>query len=211
MQFEPFVDAVGQRTGLAEEEAICAIRATLAALRTTLVDDEVQALATGLPVELVEDLERGAFESDVHSREELASRVATIEGTDARVAIEHATAVCAILALAADEPARRWIELHVSPALAALLRPPVREGLPTDTEHVVARGSDRPTLATGRQGSTRAMSDSAPPPGHSASVACSDDPHGETKLSSAGALRQDRLGDTVARGRPGSGRPMSSG
>jgi len=46
---------------------------------------------------------------------------------------------------------------------------------------------------------------------HRHSVARSDDPHADSKLSSARGLRQEREQRTLASGRPGSRRPLSGG
>jgi hypothetical protein len=58
------------------------------------------------------------------------------------------------------------------------------------------------TLATGRPGSRHPLSESPPPAGHTHSAARSDDPHAETKLSSARGLTQERHDESLSTGRP---------
>jgi hypothetical protein len=67
-------------------------------------------------------------------------------------------------------------------------------------------------LAEGRPGARNSLASGDPALlAHRHSVARSDDPHGDSKLSSARGLTQERDEDTLASGRPGSRRPLSSG
>ena len=53
------------------------------------------------------------------------------------------------------------------------------------------------------------MSEARPETAHAESVARSDDPHADTRLSSSQGMTQERRGETLAEGRPGSDRPVS--
>jgi hypothetical protein len=66
------------------------------------------------------------------------------------------------------------------------------------------------TLATGRPGSRHPVSEAHEDRAHTESIARSDDPHGDTKLSSSRGLTQERLRETLAEGRPGPEHPVSN-
>jgi hypothetical protein len=67
----------------------------------------------------------------------------------------------------------------------------------------------RGTLAEGRPGSHHPLSEARPERAHSHSVVRADNPHGDTKLSSAVGFTQEREQETLAAGHPGSDRPLS--
>ncbi len=69
--------------------------------------------------------------------------------------------------------------------------------------------ASRGTLAEGRPGSAHPLSEARPERAQSQSVARADNPHGDTKLSSATGLTQEREGETLATGHLGSNRPLS--
>ncbi|HLM72216.1 MAG TPA: hypothetical protein VK459_05985 [Polyangiaceae bacterium] len=60
-------------------------------------------------------------------------------------------------------------------------------------------------------GSGHPLSEARFEPAHTHSVARSDNPHEDTKLSSSRGLTQERLEDTLAEGKPGSDKPISEG
>jgi hypothetical protein len=66
------------------------------------------------------------------------------------------------------------------------------------------------TLAEGRPGSRRPLAEARPPAGQADSVARTDNPHGDTKLSSARGLTQEREKESIATGSGGSRRPLST-
>lgn len=68
---------------------------------------------------------------------------------------------------------------------------------------------ERRTLAEGRGGGSRPLFAADPGAAQTESVARAENPHAETKLSSARGLTQEREGETLAEGRPGSERPLS--
>jgi hypothetical protein len=94
------------------------------------------------------------------------------------------------------------------PELAPLFELPE----PVEAPRVQAqRSSAAPNdLAEGRPGGSQPLASGDPRYlAHRHSVARSDDPHGDTKLSSAHGLRQEQTEHTLALGRPGSSRPIS--
>ena len=82
---------------------------------------------------------------------------------------------------------------------------------PSPSSYRRARSS--PTFALGdrlvdaRPGSMRPLADARPRPGgHAHSIANSDDPHRDTKLSSSRGMTAERYGRTLATAEPGAGR-----
>jgi hypothetical protein len=94
------------------------------------------------------------------------------------------------------------------PELAAQLEP---GAVPDAPEHEPVSLAHRHDIASGRPGSTRPLSAANPRVlEHRHSVARNGDPHGDTKLSSARGLTQEREGETLAAARPGPGlRPIA--
>ncbi|TNF26302.1 MAG: DUF2267 domain-containing protein [Deltaproteobacteria bacterium] len=64
------------------------------------------------------------------------------------------------------------------------------------------------SLASGRPGSSRPLSDAAPSRGHRNSIANSDNPHGESKIATATGTHSEQLNRTLATGRPGHDKPV---
>jgi uncharacterized protein (DUF2267 family) len=191
-------------------EARSALRATLTALRSALTDDEAAALAEELSGPSAEPLRGGSYQGEL-APEELYRLVAWHEGRRGSIAVEHAQIVCAALAGALSASTLERLSRHL-PRLATLFgrsRPPE---LPPGPHSVRATPAQEHTLAAGRPGSSRplsdarsasqrALSDAMPELAHSHSVARSDDPHADTKLSSARGLTQERESESLARSR----------
>jgi hypothetical protein len=68
----------------------------------------------------------------------------------------------------------------------------------------------RRTLSEGKPGSRHPLSEARLDRAQSNSVARADEPHADTKLSSARGLTQERLHETLAVGRPGPKRTNGS-
>jgi uncharacterized protein (DUF2267 family) len=206
MDFEAVLDHIFVRAALEgdRERATRALLATLGALIAHLEPYDAQDLRSELPPALLARLDAaGEVEPDV------VRAIAAREPTTWGFAIEHAQAVGEALVLELRPELLTRLRRRLPPALAALLepRPTSTAPPPHPTRAPVALGEGT-TLATGRPGSRHPLSDSHPSAQHH-SVASSDDPHGDTKLSSARGLTQERTGDTLATGRPGSHRPIS--
>jgi hypothetical protein len=106
------------------------------------------------------------------------------------------------------------IVAEVSARLLPAQRSEARQILPPDwaqlvVEPIVQHGDakasappPRSQLFQGRPGSRHPIADAEPSRGFEQSVANSDDPHAETRLSSTRGVSSERRGRTLARGRP---------
>lgn len=175
-----------------------ALRAVLATLGERLTEDEAHVLAGRLPEELARVLDDSAYDADFDAAE-FYERARRREKTSPGVAREHADVILRAVGetLGADSP--RIVRALPEPIGRQLVPPEL--GAPEP--HVAARrAAHLTTLAHGRPGSQHPLSESAPAAGHRGSVAVSDEPHAETKLSSGRGLTQERLDETLATGRP---------
>jgi uncharacterized protein (DUF2267 family) len=189
-----------------DDSASRALVATLEALAALLTRDERQSLSRHLPSELgalvlatrprIHDGPGGFFH-----------QVATREGTRPGVAVEHAELVCRFLGQMIPFEVRTRLERALPELKLLFARPEAFEPPPRASE---PRRDVPNDLAEGRPGSRHPLASSDPlVTAHRHSVARSADPHADTKLSSATGFTQEREGDTLAGGRPGSTRPIS--
>lgn len=132
--------------------------------------------------------------------EDFYDRVAARGATAPSFAREHAQSVCSALAETWDEDERTQLKNRLPAAIAALLEPPARPAGPPAREPSV-QAHERSTLAEGRPGSSQPLSEAATQREQQESVVRSDNPHGDTKLSSSAGLTQEREDDTLAKGR----------
>ncbi|WP_437646959.1 DUF2267 domain-containing protein [Sorangium sp. So ce362] len=210
MEYERFVEEVQRRAGLeGRDEVERAIVATARTLGERLLEHEAAAVAGGLPGPVAAAVRGVAYQGDF-DRDELYDRVARREGAPRSFGMEHAQAVCQVIGEALPEAERLRLQRHL-PDLADLFTPRAAGAPPPRPLHAapppdVGQGS---TLASGRPGSHHPLSEARPATAHTESVARSDDPHAETRLSSSPGLTQERLGDTLAEGRPGPEHPVS--
>ena len=190
--------------------ARAAFRATLLALGEELKDNELDQVAQALPQGLRHDLWDPRISPKLPLRlgglDDFYERVAICEGVPLARAVEHAQVVCRVLAeqlKPTTVKVQRWL-----PHLAALFEAAEASSAPVYPEH---RSSlSRHDLAEGRPGGTHPVASSdGQTLAHRHSVARSDNPHGDTKLSSSSGLSQERQGRTLASGRPGSLRPIA--
>ena len=208
MEYAEFIDRVGFLAGLVEREEVeRAVAAALGALGERLGEDELHALGTQLPTPLVGMLRRGEHGGALDLADFYA-RVGRREGVGPGFAREHAQVVCRVLGEAMSDDARSIMEAHFPALHAELFAPRPRPGDPPPHVHR-AQPSVGATLATGRPGSHHPLSEARPEPAHSHSVARSAHPHEDTKLSTSRGSTQERLGETLAEGRPGPSRPLS--
>lgn len=190
-----------------QAEAARAARASLQVLGGLLTQDERAALARELPIELVKLLAIGLPQPRLDWRQ-FHRRVAELAGVPLGLAIEQSEVVCRILCESLAPATRRHLQ-KLLPELAALFEPAEQVEPPLGQSH---RSSEAPNdLAEGRPGGSSPIATADPRSlAHRQSVARSDDPHGETKLSGARGLRQEQDARSLADGRPGSRRPISS-
>jgi uncharacterized protein (DUF2267 family) len=192
------------------ETAERALQATIAVLGERFTNDESRALATMLPDELGHVLDAASHESDFDASE-LYRRVWRRDGRlSLGMAKEHADIVLRALGDALDDDLRGRLVRALPPPTQDLWRAPVRGAPPPHPQASSKRAPPVTTLAIGHPGSRHPLSESAPPAGHSHSIARSDEPHADTKLSSSHGLTQEDLGETLATGHPpGPARPIS--
>jgi uncharacterized protein (DUF2267 family) len=176
-----------------------ALRSTLRVLGERLTDDEAGAVAARLPEELARIVDQAEYDGDFDDAEfyeRVRRRAKTAPGT----AREHADVVLRAIGEAIDDELRARL-VRVLPGSLG------RQLLPADTgeipPHPIAhRTPSFSTLAHGRPGSLHPLSEASPPAGQTHSVARNDDPHGETKLSSARGLTQERHRESLATAKP---------
>jgi uncharacterized protein (DUF2267 family) len=199
------------RRGLEDAElAARALRATLAVLGERLVDDEATALVEVLPPELGRLVENVEYDTDFSSAE-LYHRVARRERTTDARAKEVAEIVIAALGESMDDDHQVRLARALPDGISDLLLgrperprgepPPYGTGTSTRRREKTSR-----TLATGRPGSEHPLSEAPPPSGHAHSVARNPVPHSDTNLSTSSGLTQERLHETLAEARRGTGR-----
>jgi uncharacterized protein (DUF2267 family) len=98
VQYEEFLKRVQDLIGPAQpDEARRAIVATFSTLCERISGGEAGDLATQLPEELKEPLQRAGEDAEEFSLEEFLQRVGEREGTNTDVARAHASAVMAVL------------------------------------------------------------------------------------------------------------------
>ncbi len=193
--------------GLTEEAARSSLYATIAVLAERLVADEASALAEVLPAELAESVAGVEYDSDF-SADELFERVRRRMHTNPGRAREDAEVVLAVLGALVSGDRRLRIARGL-PEQAAEIWLGSRELGAAPSYRGPARAPAISTLASARPGSTHPLSEAAPSPGHSSSVARDPSPHEATKLSGAKGLTQERLDETLGAGHPGPARPIA--
>ncbi len=202
---DPLLRTMLRKGGLGDtNEAEKATRAVLAALRGALPDEDAEALAAALGEPYARILREGAYERPLDLGE-LRDRVATATGMYPGRVIEQIQLLCRALREVLPEEAVTRLRPRLPEALRPELDEPAEPHAPAVAErrgHLEAPGEGH-TLATGRPGSRHPLSEAAPVTGHSQSVARSDDPHGDTKLSGAHGFTQERLHESLATGHPG--------
>jgi uncharacterized protein (DUF2267 family) len=188
-----------------------ALRATLTVLGQRLFDDEARALASSLPTELarvVEASEHDELDGDFGDAE-FYERVRRRERSSSGAVHEDVDVVVRMLGELLDDDVRHRLARALPPRIGLRLLPADAEEPP---RHDAPRAHAPPvdTLASGRPGSRHPLSEARPRAEQSHSVAVEANPHGETKLSSARGLTQERHRDALSTGRPPSPeRPMS--
>ena len=205
---DPLIGIVSLHSGLDDQDAAAVTATVLGALGGTLARAEAEALALVLPVELAAPLvrgERARAASGGPAGGGLATRVAAAAQVPLGRAVEHVASVCRALAERLPPAALERLRAALPADTAALFEPPVAAEL-EPKPHVA-----RHTIAEGRPGSRHPLSEARPRGAQPDSLAASDNPHGETKLSSSRGLTQEREHESLADGRPGPRRSIADG
>lgn len=190
-----------------EADATAAIVATLEVLGRGLFEDEARRIAEALPPLPARAL-RARNRGEALDRTRFFAEIAGSGESRPSQCLEHAEVVCRVLAEAM--PPSKLERIHVAlPGLTDLLAVKSEPDTPPP-QHT--RADSPRTLSEGRPGPEHPFASAAPEElAHRHSVPRSEDPHADTKLSSASGLTQEREGRTLSRGKPGSGRPLSRG
>ena len=200
-EFSELVDDILAAGPFADRsQAEGAVRATLTTLRQRLLDDESRLLEVELPEECADLLHEGHYEFDFDLAE-FYRRVSAHEHMATGRGLEHSQIVCRTIARRLPASTLQRLRRHL-PDFAELFQPPEPVWRPPLPEHPGRSDPPRRNLSEGRPGSQHPLSSARPQPGHSHSVAVSDDPHADTKLSSSRGLTQEREGETLADGKP---------
>jgi uncharacterized protein (DUF2267 family) len=184
----------GVPTALAER----ATRAVLAGMGGTLTSAGRELVADELPAGLGAAILAGGPLATPVEDHVLAL------GVTAGQARELIASVCRVLVEELSCEAVDALRVGVPAALAALLVEPAADEPPP--RPAPERRHD--TLAEGRPGSRRPLSDASGRGAQRGSIA-DDNPHAATKLSSASGQVQERRHETLAEGRPGARYPLS--
>lgn len=183
-----------RRGGMKERaEAERACRATLHALGHHLARVERDSIAGELPEPLARELRGEGFAGQVPVEvllEEVGSEEPDVEPA---VALEHARTVCAVLGEAVGGEAKTRLA-KLPPEIADLFEAP--EAPPASRFRHTER--ERP-LAAARASTDRPISES-PDPAHPDSVAASENPHGDRKISTGQSPRT--IADAGPEGEP---------
>jgi len=181
-----------------------ALRATLGALSEHLADDERRALAAALgswaSFVLHTPARRGAF-----AIEDLYEGVRRRERITSGFAREHAQIVFRALGDLMPRETCARLERALPPVATLFAHGDAAPAPPHSSPSVRHH-----TLATGRPGSAHPISESPPPSAHAHSVARSDDPHGDSKLSSAHGLTQESVDESLANAKPDARRTIAN-
>jgi len=188
---DDFVSHVAAHAGISADRAERATLAVLAGLGASLSAPSRQLVASELPEALAAALLVGeGLAIPIEER--------VIEpGTTVAQARELIASVCRVLAEELSIEAGLAVRDGAPAAIGALLVPPAREELAYAA--VSVRGE---RLAAGRPGSRHPVSEAHPQGAQTGSIAA-DNPHAESKLSSATGSTQERLHESLAEGRPG--------
>ncbi len=200
-----FLSHIADRMGFRETgDAEACARNVLATVGERLSRLEAEALADDLPAGLDHPLRHAAHGQDF-GVDEFFVRISRRGSLSVGRAKEEAIVVCRVLTEAVGGEAVRRIRLELPTDIAELFIFPERAAPPTR----VHLHPERRTLAEGHGGGSRPLYVARSDRAHSHSVAHSDNPHGDTKLSSATGLTQEREEETLATGRTGSEVPLS--
>lgn len=209
MEYEHLLERVRQHTGLSERPVVeTALRAVTEALGAVIDHTHREEFAAHLPPELAPMLRRREPDGDA-SGATFLRLVSGIEHLPPRFAVEHATAVLEAIGSELHPNVRRRIASRLPPEMRDWMEPRVMRmpraepAKPSDGRE--AQGTH---LSDAQPGSRRPISDVAPRGAHTHSVAASEDPHADTRLSSAHGTTQQREHEDLAEARPGPERSL---
>lgn len=203
-----WVAEVAHLAGFASKaHARAALHAVLDGLGAMVPHARRRTLAEALPAPLAASLLRRDYDEELGAAW-LLEVVSEGEHVRPGSAIEHVQCVLSVLREGLD-PDRFRVLVHELPADVAALVPPERSSAPPPPPPAAPSRGHR--LADGRPGSEHPIAESVPPSrAQPHSVAASEDPHADTKLSEAQGLTQEREHTELAEARPGPERTLAS-
>jgi uncharacterized protein (DUF2267 family) len=192
--------AVGER-----KAAEALLEQTLAVFAGCLTRSEAQRLADDLPAPVSEWIMRAEHGGDL-GLEELYDRVRDRLGVKMGVAIEQAQVAVAAMARELRPDRRQWLGQRMGDRWKPLFEERRRPSSPSTgrVPRVRTEPDEHRTLAEGRAGSSKPLSESAPSRTQPDSVA-EDNPYGDRKVSSS----HDVHAEPMSSGKPGSKHPLS--
>jgi uncharacterized protein (DUF2267 family) len=197
-QREGILEEIVWRAPLRDRQAAEAVlEATLEILGQHLSLPDAATLGENLPPRYATLPTRAKRHASLPSPSDLFAYVAERENVSLGLAVEHAQVVLGALAESLGADARAHLQRRLPPDWAVLFTEPVRSA-ESDVPHGTRPGHGH-TLAAGKPGSAHPLAEARPTPAHRDSVAASDNPHAETKVSSGAP----DPGDSLAAGRPG--------
>ena len=184
MSYEDLIDAVQDGAGLSSRtEAEAAVDAFFDAIARHVMPGDRRAVRALLPDALHSPFDQLGSHDDV-GLSVIAEEVARAEGIGSGFGREHLHVVGVASVAALHPDAITALRTHLPEDLAVLFAPPpraVRERKVTPIE--VPRASRH--LSEARPGGTHPLAEARDERAHTQSIARSDDPHGDTKLSGA--------------------------
>ncbi len=204
----PWAASVAELAGIqSNAHARAALLSVLDGLGAMVPHARRAAVIAELPLRLAEALARRDYDRAL-GRPWLLDVVAQQEHVRTGSAIEHVQSVLSVLRDRVDPDHFRVFVAELPPAVAALV-PPQRTSTTPPPPGRPAHGHAH-HLADGRPGFAHAIAESAPPTrAQSHSVAASDAPHADTKLSGAPGLTQQREHTSLAEAHPGPARTLA--
>jgi uncharacterized protein (DUF2267 family) len=175
------------------------IEVVLEVFAQCLSPDEAAALASALPTRLGGALARGHHVGSFE-RDEMVARVAGRAEITRAAASQLISATCTVLIDELTPEARERLRAQLPRSIAA--------ELPAAVVPALAHTHLGHTLADGRPGSRHPISEASGDRSQSESVVRADNPHADSKLSSATGLLQEREHESLATGQEGSTRPL---
>jgi|GEM_PF-2246509 len=205
MQHDAFLTRI-RHLGRVHDESMAAqlATATLRALGPALPEEARGYLATHLPEAHRKDLHAEGPEQE-GALLALFARVSELSGLPEPAVRDHLPAVFGALSEEVGDKDLPRLKSLAPEYLAPLFAIPHPDTGTRPPEYI--HPSHGSSLASGRPGSSRPLSDASPSRGHRNSVAMSDDPHGDTKLATASGTHSEQLKRTLATGRPGHDKP----
>lgn len=208
-ELDTWVAQVATEAGIASKaHARAALLATMDAMGAMVPHPHRGTIAGDMPAALAEAFERRDYDRALGA-EWLLEVVAEGEHVRTGSAVEHVQSVLSVLRAALDPDHFRVFVRELPEDVAALL--PARRS--SHPPAAVAHGhapSPGHRLSDGRPGYAHPIAEAAPPSRvQQHSVAASEDPHGEIKLSEAKGFTQEREHTSLAEAHPGPEKPLS--